>query len=82
MAESLTFRGIGRFVTIRVAESSKFRRLGRFVKRPLLAQRKRVISCTISVIVDALKSEQARKDKLRCKQLRRFEVVVVIFLNL
>ena len=59
-----------------------FRGLGRFVKRPLLAQRKRVISLAISVIVDALKSEQARKDKLRSVQLRRFKVVVVIFLNL
>ena len=35
-----------------------------------------------SVIVDALKSEQAKKDKLINVQLRRLEVVVVIFLNL
>ena len=35
-----------------------------------------------SVIVDALKSEQAKKDKIRNVRLRRFEVVVVIFLNL
>ena len=65
-----------------MAESSTFRGLGLFVKRPLLAQGKRVISWPISVIVDALKSEQARKDKLRCIRLRRFEVVVVFFLNL
>ena len=42
-----------------------FRRLGLFVKRPLLAQRKRVISWTISVIVDArLQSKHAKRDKL------------------
>ena len=42
-----------------------FRRLGRFVKRSLLAQRKRVISWPISVIVEARSQlEHATKDKL------------------
>ena len=38
--------------------------LGRFVKRPLYAQRKRVISWPISVIVNARsKLERAKRDK-------------------
>ena len=42
-----------------------FRRLGKFVKRPLLAQRKRVISRPISVIVYARSQlEHAKRDKL------------------
>ena len=41
-----------------------FQRLRRFVKRPLLAQRKRVISWLISVIVNALKLEHTKRDKL------------------
>ncbi len=45
-----------------------FQRLGRFVKRSLLAQRKRVISWLISVIVDArLKLEHTKRDKLEGK---------------
>ena len=45
-----TFRGMG---------------LGQFVKRPLYAQRKRVISWLISVIVNARSQlEYARRDKL------------------
>ena len=48
-----------------VAKTPTFRRLGRFVKRSLLAQRKRVISWTISVIVEARSQlEHATKDKL------------------
>ena len=41
-----------------------------------------MISKPISVIVDALKLEQKKKEKLRYVQLCRFKVVVVIFLNL
>ena len=42
-----------------------FQRLGLFVKRPLLAQMKRVMSWLISVIVNARsKSEHAKRDKL------------------
>ena len=40
-------------------------RLRKIVKRPLHAQRKRVISWLISVIVDArLQSKHAKRDKL------------------
>ena len=42
-----------------------FRRLGQFVKRPLLAQRKGVISWPILVIIDSRSQlEHATKDKL------------------
>ena len=41
-----------------------FQGLGQFVKRPLYAQRKRVISWLISVIVDARSQlEYARREK-------------------
>ena len=47
------------------AKSLTFRRFGGFVKRPLLAQRKRVISWPISVIVDARSQlKHAQRDKL------------------
>ena len=42
-----------------------FQRLGQFVKRPVLAQRKRVISGPISVMVDVhLQLKRAKRDKL------------------
>ena len=65
-----------------VGSVSTFRGLGQLVKRPLYAQRKRVISSPISKIVNEIANGVSKEGQVRRSWWRRFRNKVVNFSNL